>query len=72
MYLLKEKWDATGGVGRIGGEGRARWKVVLPVKTKKWKKLWGVRFEWVLEECLGGGLVEVFETGSVGLGVRAV
>jgi hypothetical protein len=45
---------------------------VLPGRTRKWKDFHGLKFEWVLAECLGAGLVEVFETGSVGLGVRAV
>ncbi len=43
---------------------------MLPGRTKKWKQFYGMRFEWVLEECLGTGVVELFETGSVGMGVR--
>jgi hypothetical protein len=31
-----------------------------------------MRFEWVLEECVGSGLVELFDTGSVGRAVRAM
>jgi SulP family sulfate permease len=31
-----------------------------------------VEFGWVLREAVGGGMVEVFETGSVGRGVRVI
>lgn len=71
--LLREKWD--GGVV-VHGEREERKKArrefagVLPGRTKKWKQFYGMRFEWVLEECLGAGLVEMFETGSVGRAVR--
>jgi len=71
--LLRERWDGgvpsevvKSGAGGGGGGGG----VVLPGRTKKWKQFYGMRFEWVLEECLGTGVVELFETGSVGMGVR--
>lgn len=68
--LLRERWDgfmsAAGDPKRRKGLGG----VVLPARTKKWKHFHGLQFQWVLEECLGTGLVEVFETGSVGQGVR--
>ncbi|KAF5562923.1 hypothetical protein FPHYL_5432 [Fusarium phyllophilum] len=38
----------------------------------RWKELWGVEWPWVLGEAVGLGVVEVFETGSVGRGVRAL
>lgn len=68
--MLRERWDgfitAAGDPKRRKGlEG-----VVLPARTKKWKHFHGLKFQWVLEECLGTGLVEVFETGSVGQGIR--
>lgn len=72
LELLREKWDgnipndATSRAKRARGE----WTGVLPGKTRKWREFWGVQFDWVLEECVGSGLVEVFETGSVGLAVR--
>lgn len=79
LYLLRERWDGDGGeVVRAPARARsAQGGVffageVFPDKTKKWRKLWGMRFEWALAECLGAGEVEVFETGSVGLGVRVV
>ncbi|KAH7062499.1 serine-threonine protein kinase 19-domain-containing protein, partial [Macrophomina phaseolina] len=58
MSLLKERWD--------GGDFTG----VLPGRTKKWKTFYGLSFEWVLEECAGSGLVELFQTHSVGVGVR--
>jgi hypothetical protein len=70
---LRERWD--GGVV-VYGEREERKKIrgefagVLPGRTKKWKQFYGMRFEWVLEECLGAGLLELFETGSVGRAVR--
>ncbi|KAM0462919.1 hypothetical protein ACHAPV_003042 [Trichoderma viride] len=38
----------------------------------RWKDFWGVAWEWVLGQAAGLGIVEVFETGSVGRGVRAL
>ncbi|KAH7257089.1 serine-threonine protein kinase 19-domain-containing protein [Fusarium tricinctum] len=38
----------------------------------RWKEFWGVEWSWVLGEAVGLGVVEVFETGSVGRGVRAL
>ncbi|KAH6608688.1 hypothetical protein Trco_002034 [Trichoderma cornu-damae] len=38
----------------------------------RWKEFWGVEWEWVLGQAAGLGAVEVFETGSVGRGVRAL
>ncbi|KAK3053228.1 hypothetical protein LTR09_005854 [Extremus antarcticus] len=73
IEMLREKWDgnilndATSRAKRARGE----WGGVMPGKTRKWREFWGLEFRWVLEECVGGGLVEVFETGSVGLAVRA-
>ncbi|KAL6358032.1 hypothetical protein LRP88_08211 [Fusarium phalaenopsidis] len=34
----------------------------------RWKEFWGVEWTWVLGEAVGLGVVEVFETGSVGRG----
>lgn len=31
-----------------------------------------MNFRWALEEALGAGLVEIFDTGSVGPGVRCL
>lgn len=39
---------------------------------KKWKDFQGVSFGWVLLDALGSGVVETFETSSVGRGVRLV
>lgn len=75
MSILNERWD--GGIAADGEQSQARkargeFIGVLPGRTKKWKQFYGLRFEWVLEECVGAGLVELFETGSVGKGVRAI
>lgn len=74
-YLLHERWDgAVDSDNRVSNAKRVRGEFagILPGRTKKWKQLWGAEFGWILEECLGAGLVELFETGSVGRGVRAV
>jgi hypothetical protein len=73
--MLKERWD--GGVAGTdeaakAQKARGEWKGVLPGRTKKWKQFYGLEFQWVLEECLGAGMVECFKTGSVGIGVRGV
>lgn len=75
LYLLRERWDGAiesdnsiSSAKRIRGE----YAGVLPGKTKKWKEFYGMRFEWALEECLGAGYVELFETNSVGNGIRVV
>jgi hypothetical protein len=73
LYLLKERWDgAVDSENRssIAKRVRGEFSGIMPAKTKKWKHLSGMNFDWALEECLGAGLVETFETHSVGLGVR--
>ena len=75
LYLLRERWDgAVDTDNRVSTAKRIRGEFsgVMPAKTKKWKDLYGLNFDWTLEECLGAGLVELFETRSVGLGVRAL
>ncbi len=75
LYLLRERWD-----GAVDNDGsvstakkiRGEFSEVMPSRTKKWKNLSGLNFDWVVEECLGAGLIEIFETRSVGLGVRAI
>lgn len=73
IYLLREKWD--GGISADDPAARAKkyrgeFTGVLPSRTRKWKQFYGLSFDWTLAECLGAGLVEVFETGSVGQAVR--
>ncbi|KAI9718813.1 MAG: hypothetical protein M1828_006575 [Chrysothrix sp. TS-e1954] len=74
LDLLRERWD--GAASSTGTAASRRVKgfsdIVLPGQTKRWKQFHGLRFRWVLEECVGVGAVEVFDTGSVGLGVRLV
>lgn len=75
LYLLRERWDGAiesdnsiSNAKRIRGE----YAGVLPGKTRKWKQFHGLRFEWALEECFGAGFVELFDTNSVGHGIRVV
>lgn len=73
--LLRERWN-----GGIAGDdaaneakrSRGEFSGVLPGRTRKWKQFYGITFEWILEECVGAGMVEVFDTRSVGRGVRAI
>ncbi|TLS29475.1 hypothetical protein PpBr36_00180 [Pyricularia pennisetigena] len=73
-YLLREKWE--GGTAKGGGVQEAvrlaRGEKVgtLPGRTRRWRDFLGLEFEWVLAEAIGAGMAEVFETGSVGRGVR--
>ena len=76
IYLLHERWN--GGIASEDNAAtqakkyRGEFTGVLPGRTRKWKQFYGLSFQWVLAECLGGGLIEVFETGSVGRAVRAI
>lgn len=38
----------------------------------RWKEFSGLEWDWVMGEAVGLGVVELFETGSVGKGVRAL
>ncbi|KAL8295420.1 hypothetical protein RB597_008689 [Gaeumannomyces tritici] len=70
---LRERWDGGGNGG--GGRrqaGRGGRFGVAPSRARRWKEFSGLRFDWVLDEAVGAGLVEVFETGCVGRGVRLV
>ncbi|KAF7596167.1 hypothetical protein BBP40_003066 [Aspergillus hancockii] len=75
LHLLRDRWDGAvesdksfSVAKRIRGENAG----ILPGRTKKWKELCGMNFRWVLEEALGAGLIETFDTGSVGPGVRCL
>lgn len=73
LYLLRERWD--GGIASDDGAAKAKkyrgeFAGVLPARTRKWKQFYGIRFDWVLAECVGAGLIELFETGSVGQAAR--
>jgi hypothetical protein len=73
--MLHERWD-----GGIAGDNaateakknRGQFTGVLPGKTRKYKQFYGMLFDFILEECVGAGLVEVFDTRSVGRGVRVI
>jgi len=73
--LLRQRWD--GGIEADDAASAARqvrgeFAGVLPGRTRRWKQFYGITFEWILEECVGAGLLEVFDTGSIGRGVRAL
>lgn len=72
--FLREKWDGNAGNDAASKRKRERgeWSGVLPGKTRKWREFWGLRFEWVVEEAVGSGLVEVFDTGVGVWAVRAL
>lgn len=73
--MLKERWNggiASNEAAYMAKKSRGEFAGILPGQTRKWKQFRGLSFEWVLEEAVGAGLVEVFETGSVGRGVRTV
>ncbi|KAF2759328.1 hypothetical protein EJ05DRAFT_475553 [Pseudovirgaria hyperparasitica] len=73
LDMLRERWD--GGTADAPGSAkkmRGEFTGVLPARTKKWKSFNGLCFEWILEECVGAGLIELFETRSVGRAARLV
>jgi hypothetical protein len=73
--VLRDRWN--GGAAKDEAHyatkrARGEFAGILPGHTRKWKQFRGLSFDWVLEEAVGSGLVEVFETGSVGRGVRVI
>ena len=74
ISILRERWN--GSVIDADSEAhqakkyRGEFAGVLPARTKKWKTFYGMRCEWVIDEAVGRGLIERFQTGSVGEGVR--
>lgn len=72
--LLWEKWDGNTPTDAASKKKRERgeWTGVLPGKTRKWREFWGVRFEWVVAEAVGAGVVEVFDTGVGVWAIRAI
>lgn len=71
LERLRERWDGGASDPDKMGEDVA-FKGISPGKTRKWKDFYGLRFEWILAEAIGAGLVECFRTGSVGTGIRIV
>lgn len=72
LDLLREKWDGNVPNDAISSMKRSRgeWSGVLPGKTKRWRDFYGLEFASILAECVGSGLIELFDTGSVGIAVR--
>ncbi|KAI2470026.1 serine-threonine protein kinase 19-domain-containing protein [Annulohypoxylon bovei var. microspora] len=73
--VLRDRWD--GGIARdearyAAKRSRREFAGVLPGQTRRWRQFYGLSFDWVLQEAVGSGLIEVFETRSVGRGVRAL
>ena len=74
VNLLRQRWN--GGTFNnnsisLAKRSRGEFGGVLPGNTRKWKDLSGLAFDWILGECVSAGLVELFETGTVGRGLRA-
>ncbi|BCS20065.1 Stk19 family serine/threonine-protein kinase [Aspergillus puulaauensis] len=75
VSLLRDRWDGAVESERsfsVAKRARGEFAGILPGKTKKWKDLYGMSFRWVLEEAIGAGLIEIFDTGSVGPGARCL
>ncbi|KUL87208.1 hypothetical protein ZTR_03390 [Talaromyces verruculosus] len=75
LTLLRDRWDGAVESNRsfsVAKRIRGEFSGVLPGRTKKWKEFNGMGFRWILEEALGAGLVEIFDTGSVGPGIRCL
>jgi hypothetical protein len=72
LDILREKWDGNVPGDALSAQKRMRgeWAGVLPGKTRRWREYYGLEFDWVLAECVGSGLVELFDTGAVGVAVR--
>ena len=73
LDLLRDRWNGAVETDKsfsLAKRARGEFAGVLPGRTKKWKELYGMSFRWALEEALGAGLIELFDTGSVGPGVR--
>jgi len=71
LYLLKERWETSAAVAGKSMSGSDVLRAgVLMARTKKWGQHLGIRFEWVVAEAFGGGLIELFNTQAVGYGVR--
>lgn len=77
--MLRERWDGGAAMMTTARDearyaakrARREFAGVLPGQTRKWRQFYGLAFDWVLREAVASGRVEVFDTGSVGRGVRA-
>lgn len=73
--LLRQRWDGnieSVDPSNTAKRNRGEFAGVLPGRTRKWKQFYGISFEFILEECVGAGLLEVFDTGIGVRGVRAL
>ncbi|PHH67127.1 hypothetical protein CDD82_1499 [Ophiocordyceps australis] len=51
---------------------RERFEAGQGMRSPRWKDFWGLDWAWLLGHAVGLGAVELFDTGSVGRGVRAL
>ncbi|KAK1140639.1 hypothetical protein N8T08_010036 [Aspergillus melleus] len=75
LDVLRDRWDGAIETEKsfdLAKRGRGEFAGILPGRTKKWKALYGMNFRWIVEEAIGAGLVEIFDTGSVGPGIRCL
>ncbi|PLB54289.1 hypothetical protein P170DRAFT_373173 [Aspergillus steynii IBT 23096] len=75
LGVLRDRWDGAIETEKsfdLAKRVRGEYAGILPGRTKKWKNLFGMNFRWVVEEAVGAGLVEIFDTGSVGPGIRCL
>ncbi|KJX94860.1 hypothetical protein TI39_contig4154g00018 [Zymoseptoria brevis] len=72
LDILREKWDGNVSGDALSAQKRMRgeWAGVLPGRAKRWRDFYGLEFDWILAECVGSGLMELFDTGAVGVAVR--
>ncbi|KAI8961848.1 serine-threonine protein kinase 19-domain-containing protein [Daldinia sp. FL1419] len=73
--VLRDRWD--GGIAKdearyAAKRSRGEFASILPGQTRKWRQFYGLSFDWVLQVAVGTGLAEVFDTRSVGRGIRAL
>ena len=71
LHGMREKWVVGGAISRaLGRTRKGPSSVVALHKQHRWRELFGIEFDFVLREALGKGLITLFETGSVGQGIR--
>ncbi|PHH60042.1 hypothetical protein CDD81_2171 [Ophiocordyceps australis] len=51
---------------------RERFEADGGIRSPRWRDFWGLEWPWLLGHAVGLGAVELFDTGSVGRGVRAL
>ncbi|KAI9891849.1 MAG: hypothetical protein M1814_002414 [Vezdaea aestivalis] len=72
---LEERWE--GGTPPDSQSSRSRktrgeFSSLLPGQTRKWRHHYGLSFDWIICESIGRGFIELFDTKSIGIGVRRI